>query len=217
MVNIKIIEDKEFVKKFIEDNHYSHKIPQAIKYRFGMFFNDNLMGVAIFSIPSNMYSITSVFNDEKQNIVLELSRFFTFDYTPKNFESNCLSLMLKYIKNNTNFDVVLSYSDENFGHFGYLYQSTNFLYIGKTNPETRYLMPNGELITRRGLGRSKGDTENMHIERLLKDGAKKIKMIGKHKYIYFTCDKRRKKELISKMKVETKQYPKGEFNESESN
>ena len=32
------------------------------------------------------------------------------------------------------------------------------------------------------------------------DGAEKIKMKGKHKYIFFICDNRRKKELANKIK-----------------
>lgn len=206
--SIKIIEDKKFCKEFIEKNHYSHKIPQAIKYRFGMYCNDKLLGIAIFSIPANRFTITSVFNKENQHIGIELSRVFTIDKTPKNFESYCISKMLKWIKENTQYDVVVSYADPNFGHFGYLYQALNGIYIGESTKEIRYLMPNGELITRRGLGRKNGDSEKEHIERILKDGAKKIKMNGKHKYIFFTCNKRRKKELLSKMKKEILPYPK---------
>lgn len=37
----------------------------------------------------------------------------------------------------------------------------------------------------------------------------KIKMNGKYKYLFFTCDNRRKKELIKKLKVKIiHEYPK---------
>lgn len=209
LVELKII-DKDLAKTIIEKHHYSHKIPQAIKYRFGLYYNKELKGVAIFSVPANMYTFTSVFHGITQHIGVELSRFFTYDDTPKNFESYCLSRCFKYIEENSDYDLIVSYADVNYGHAGYLYQSLNGYYAGQTASEVRYLYQ-GQLITRRGLGRKSGDTEKDHVERILKDGAKKVKMIGKYKYIFFICDKRTKKKLLKNIKdkiVLTKNYPK---------
>jgi len=207
-IEIKPENDKQLVKKFIEENHYSHKIPQAIKYRFGFYYKSELCGVAIFSVPANMYSITSIFKNEPQNIGIELSRVFTKDYLPKNFESYCLSRCFKHIKNNSTYDVIISYADPNFGHIGYLYQALNGIYLGQTQPEVRYIY-NGKLITRRGLGRKSNDSESKHAKRIIEDGAVKVKMLGKHKYLFFVCDNRRKKKLLKKMKVIISNYPKG--------
>ena len=198
-VVVKLEANKRLVKEFIENNHYAHKIPQAIKYRFGLYYKNILKGIAIFSIPANMYTITSIFKDEKQSIGIELSRFFTYDDTPKNFESYCLSKCFSYIKHNSNYDVIVSYADPNYNHVGYLYQSLNGIYLGKTSSEIRYLH-NGQLLTRRSLGRKQGDTEAEHVKRIISEGAKKVKMDGKHKYILFTCDNRRKRMLLSKLK-----------------
>jgi len=198
-VRIQLSKDNALVKKIIEDNHYSHKIPQAIKYRFVFYIKEDIKGVAVFSIPANMYSITSIFKNETQHIGIELSRVFTDDDTPKNFESYCLSKCFDYIKNNTVYDVIVSYADPNFEHRGFLYQALNAKYLGETGGEIRYLV-NGQLITRRGLGRSHGDTEKEHVQRLLLDGGTKVKMKGKHKYLFFTCDKRRQKQLIGNLK-----------------
>jgi hypothetical protein len=210
LATIRIETDKQMVKKFIEDNHYSHKIPQAIKYRFGLYYENALKGMAIFSVPANMYSITSIFYDEPQQIGIELSRFFTYNNTPDNFESYCLSQCFKYLRNNSNYDVIVSYADPNFNHVGYLYQALNGLYLGVTNPETRYIL-NGQLLTRRSLGRKKGDTERENADRILFQGAKKIKMQGKHKYLFFICNKKRKYELLNNLKDNIhiiKEYPK---------
>jgi len=158
MITIKELTDKQFVKNYIEKNHYSHKIPQAIKYRFGLYSKDILNGVVIFSIPANQYSITSVFSEETQKIVIELSRVYTKDDLKKNYLSQALSLCFKYLKNNSNYDIILSYADPNFNHNGCIYQALNGLYLGQTNKEIRYII-NGQLITRRGLGRKKGISE----------------------------------------------------------
>ena len=207
MITVKELKDKQFVKTYIEKNHYSHKIPQAVKYRLGLYLGDKLKGVAIFSIPANQYSITSVFRDETQKIVIELSRVYTEDNLEKNFLSKALSQCFKYLKNNADYDIILSYADPNFNHNGCIYQALNGMYLGQTNKEVRYIIGD-KLITRRGLGRRKGLSEKEHVKMLLEAGAKKVKMIGKYKYIWFICNKTRKKELIKKMKVTIKQYPK---------
>ena len=211
--------DKGLAKSVIESNHYSHKIPQAIKYRFGLFYDNELKGVVIFSVPANMHTFTSVFHEVSQHVGLELSRVYTSDDTPANFESYCLSRCLKYIEKRTDYDVVVSYADPNFGHAGYLYQALNAWYLGETNSEVRYLYK-GQLITRRGLGRRKGDSEKAHRERIMADGAKRVKMKGKHKYIFFTCNKRKKRELMSLIKDKvniSKNYPKiEEFEEGKN-
>lgn len=199
LVEIKIETDKQMVKIFIEENHYSHKIPQAIKYRFGLYYGGLLKGIAIFSVPANMYTVTSIFKNETQHIGVELSRLFTYDDTPRNFESYCLAKCFDYIKVNSNYDVIVSYADPNFNHAGYLYQALNGCYLGQTAPEIRYLL-NEQLLTRRSLGRKQGDTEKEHADRIIFQGAKKVKMQGKYKYIFFVCNKKRKKELLSKLK-----------------
>lgn len=210
LVEVKLEQNKEMVKNIVEENHYSHAMPQAIKYRFSLYYEKELKGVAVFSVPANRFAITSIFEDETQHVGIELSRFFTYDDTPNNFESYCLTKCFDYIKHNTEFDVIISYADPNFGHAGYLYQALNGLYIGKTAPEVRY-MYQGKLLTRRSLGRRKGESEAEHAKRIIEDGAKKIKMEGKYKYLFFTCNKKRKANLLHKLKgnIEIhKKYPK---------
>ena len=206
-VYINIINNHKESKQFIEENHYSHKMPQAVKYKFGFYYKYQLRGMAIFSVPANRYSITSVFEDEHQSIGIELSRLFTTDNNVSNFESYCLSKCLQYLKDNTDYDVVVSYADPNFGHVGYLYQAVNGLYLGQTSKETRYFYKN-QLLTRRSLGRKCGDTEVEHAKRIMEDGAEKVKMDGKHKYLFFITNKKRKRDLIKKMKVSPQKYPK---------
>jgi hypothetical protein len=148
-VNIKII-DHDLAKRIIEENHYSHKMPAAVKFRFGLYYGDEFKGVAVFCVPSNMYTFTSIFEGENQTIGLELSRFFTFDDTPKNFESYCLTRCLRHIKQFLNYDVIVSYADPNFGHMGYLYQSVNGLYLGESTKEIRYLYK-GQLTQKKSI------------------------------------------------------------------
>ena len=198
--------DHNTAKLYIEKNHYSHKIPQAVKYRFGFYYEDNLVGCCIYSIPANYHCVSCLFDNEPQQICLELSRFYGEDITCKNFESYCISKTFDILK--SDYDIILSYADSYFNHVGTIYQALNFLYLGTTNPETRFFY-NNQLITRRALGRN-GQSEKEDRDKLLSLGAKQIKMPGKHKYVYFICNKRRKKELLKKLKVKILNYPKQE-------
>jgi len=197
MIKIIINFDKNIAKNLIETYHYSHKIPQAIKYRFGFYYDNELIGCAIYSIPANQFSFTSIWHNETQHIGIELSRVVMIKKLERNILSYCLSQSFKWLKLNSNYEVILSYADANFSHAGYIYQALNFIYLGKTNSETRYLY-NGQLITRRGLGRRKNCNEKQHVKQLLSQGAEKVLMQGKHKYILLICkSKKRKKELLS--------------------
>jgi hypothetical protein len=196
--------DYDTAKLYIEKNHYSHKIPQAVKYRFGFYYEDQLVGCCIYSVPANCHCISCLFDNESQQICIELSRFYGEDITCKNFESYCISKTFESLKNK--YDLILSYADSYFKHVGTIYQALNFLYLGKTAPEIRYFY-NNQLITRRALGRGK-TTEKEDKEKLLNLGAKQIKMPGKYKYIYFICNRRRKKELLKKLKCKVLPYPK---------
>jgi len=194
----------KIAKEYIEKNHYSHKIPQAIKFRFGFYYDDKLIGCCIYSVPANYHCVSCLFDDEQQLICVELSRFYGEDDTCKNFESYCISKTFDILKDK--YDFILSYADSYFNHVGTIYQALNFLYLGKTNKETRFLY-NDKLITRRALGRN-GNSEKEDREKLLLLGAKQIKMPGKYKYIYLICNRRRKKELLKKLKCSVLPYPK---------
>jgi len=123
--------DHTTARLYIEKNHYSHKIPQAVKYRFGFYYDNKLVGCCIYSVPANCHCISCLFDNEPQTICIELSRFFGEDATCKNFESYCISKTFEYLKDK--YDLILSYADSYFNHIGTIYQALNFIYLGLTN------------------------------------------------------------------------------------
>jgi hypothetical protein len=62
--------------------------------------------------------------------VTELRRLCCIDDTPKNTESFFIGKMLRWLKKNTNLQVVVSYSDLEHGHDGVIYKASNFKFAG---------------------------------------------------------------------------------------
>lgn len=63
--------------------------------------------------------------------MLELNRMIMLPSEPRNSESKAISKSIKYIKNNyKDVDWLLSFSDGKENNVGYIYQATNWLYLG---------------------------------------------------------------------------------------
>lgn len=69
---------------------------------------------------------------ENESDLTELRRLVCIDDTPKNTESWFIGRALKWLKNNTDIKIVLSYADETHGHSGVIYKASNFNYCGIT-------------------------------------------------------------------------------------
>lgn len=69
---------------------------------------------------------------DNENEVIELRRLCCVDNTPKNTESYFIGRTLRWLKQNTNIKVVVSYADPEYGHSGIIYQASNFTFKGKT-------------------------------------------------------------------------------------
>jgi hypothetical protein len=70
---------------------------------------------------------------EQPDKVIELRRLCLIDETPKNSESFFIGKTLRWLKQNTLIETIVSYADPNHGHEGIIYQATNFDLVGKTS------------------------------------------------------------------------------------
>lgn len=121
------------VTKFIEEWHYSGSINGVMgTYLFGLYDEEKLIGAMI-------YGSLGMANAWKKYAklpgdVIELRRLCCIDDTPKNTESYFIGKTLRWLRQNTNIKIIVSYADANHGHSGIIYQATNFTYLGKTSP-----------------------------------------------------------------------------------
>lgn len=121
--------DKKIARNFVVNNHYLKRSPN-ITQCFGLFKKDDLIGVITFSRPHSS-SLVKKFNPYK---VHELSRLCIIADKRKNLASFFVSKALKLLGS----DLVVSFADPNHGHLGFVYQASNWTYLGQNRDKTEY-------------------------------------------------------------------------------
>lgn len=129
-----LVVDRKDVKDFIETWHYSKNI-NGLKstFCFGLYDNDVLIGSMIYGEPA-MNNQAKKYNKDNPEKVLELRRLCCIDDTPKNTESYFIGSTLRWLRKNTEYKTIISYSDLSFGHEGTIYKASNFKLIGLSPP-----------------------------------------------------------------------------------
>ena len=124
------------VRKFLKRWHYSDYVNIQAKHTFCLFREGNfgipeMVGVCVYTRPAGPTAGQSYY-PEAPDKVLELRRLCLIDETPKNAESFFVSRSIKWLKQNTDWEFILSYADMEQGHSGVIYRASNFEYIGVT-------------------------------------------------------------------------------------
>ena len=126
------------VRKFLKKWHYSDYVNIQAKHTFCLFKNGKfdipeMIGVCIYTRPAGP-SAGQTYYPEAPDKVLELRRLCLIDDTPKNAESFFVGRTLRWLRQNTTWEFVISYADEEQGHKGVIYKASNFKSLGKTSP-----------------------------------------------------------------------------------
>ena len=125
---VKRVKRKE-ISDFIESNHYSKSINGCIAdYCFALYDDDKMIG-AMFYGRMAMRNQWKRFADSESKVT-ELRRLCCIDDTPKNTESFFIGKTLRWLKKNTDLEVVVSYADKEYNHDGIIYKAANFDYLG---------------------------------------------------------------------------------------
>lgn len=151
------IPDDRTAKTFVVRHHYSGSYP-ASRFRFGLYHQGTLVGVAVYSHPVNDRVLTAVFPGRPTDSV-ELGRFVLLDQVPSNGETWFLSRTFEFLRKE-DLVGVLSYSDPvprttqggvtvHLGHVGTIYQAANGVYLGRGEARTLRLLPDGKIFSHR--------------------------------------------------------------------
>ena len=191
---------RKSVVKFIEKHHYSHNVNgvQSL-YHYGLFTEGNfgipkMIGAMMYAHPS-MPATAAKYNPINPTKCLELRRLVCIDDTPKNTESYFIGQTFKWLKKNTDIEVIVSFADEEEGHTGVIYKATNFNYLGITAPG-RVLMVDGKKYHSRSLNQDKRPY-GRELKRRFESGDENIFYINtksKHIYTYY-FNKKIEKEI----------------------
>jgi hypothetical protein len=183
-------------------NHYLHRRAPC-SFAFGLFDKktNKIIGVICYGTPSSSTLRRGVCGIEEKDNVIELTRLWISDIAGRCSESFLIGNTIPLV----NKEILVSYAEDQRGHKGYVYQATNWIYTGLSAKRTNW--------TIKGV--------NKHCQTLAdKYTAKEIReKFGdrfslqprprKHRYVYFNCSKKRKKELLKKLRYGIKPYPKG--------
>ena len=138
---------------FIEKHHYSHNINGVQSYyHFGLFRDGKfglpeMIGAMLYAMPS-MPATAKKYNPINPTKCFELRRLVCIDDTPTNTESYFIGQTFKWLKQNTDIEVIVSFADEEYGHRGIIYKATNFEYLGTTSPSKKLIVDGKEYHSR---------------------------------------------------------------------
>lgn len=196
-ISIKELEPIQCYEWLLKKHYARRKTP--INKAFGLVIDNFVVGVCTFAIPA------SRFNFSRQPY--ELNRLIVNEGLGSNILSKFLSMCLKSFGESA---IIVSYADENFGHHGYIYQATNWIYTGRSSAEKKIFV-NGKELHRRTLYDKYGTSSISKLEKLGLVVTFK-KQLGKHRYFQFTGNKKEKKSLRKEVinKYDVLNYPKGD-------
>jgi hypothetical protein len=197
---IKLI-DKKLANKIQIENHYLHT-RASCTYGFGLFEAYKLIGVILYGNPTAPTTLDICGKDERKNVI-EITRLWIKDDTPKNTESYFISNTIKLIDK----DIIIAFADPEFEHVGIIYQASNFIYTERSKRGGRVIAIKGNKIHNKTLWNQYKTAKK--IREVFGDENVYYKSyITKLRYVYFNCNKYRKKELIEKMIYKVEPYPK---------
>jgi hypothetical protein len=174
---IPLSDARELIAKY----HYSGGSANTAVFRHGLFRRENdnfILSGAILWMPPTKTAAQATLRQMKiegdWRRVLSLSRLAIVPDAPTNAASFLIGRSIRLIKKTRNWDVLVTYADERYGHTGAIYKATNWTYLGK------YLAKNwsvdGKQISRKVGPRS------MKKKELLALGAIELPPIPKHKF-----------------------------------
>lgn len=157
--DVTAILDAQVPKAFVERHHYSGTYPAA-RFRYGLYRQGELVGVAVYSHPCSDRVLTKVFpvaDDPTQAV--ELGRFVLLDQVPGNGETFFLARTFDLLRSSGIVGVV-SFSDPMprstadgrvilGGHVGTIYQAHNGVYLGRGDARTLHILPDGRSFNHR--------------------------------------------------------------------
>jgi hypothetical protein len=192
--------DNATAQRIVVDNHYLHR-KAPCSQAFGLFdHSDKLRGVVMYGTPSSSALRAGIAGKEHANNVIELTRLWIDDSTPKNSESYLIGNSIKHCDK----EIVVSFADTSQNHLGIVYQATNWIYTGLSAKRTDWSV---EGIDKHGHTWADKYTA-AEMRQLFGDRFTLVPRSRKHRYLFINAKGRRKKELMALLKYEQQPYPK---------
>lgn len=165
----------------VEHWHYSRSMPAGKVVKIGVWECDKFIGCVLFSSGSTP-RIGHPYGLQIPQIC-ELTRIALSAHI--NPVSRIMSIALKMLKNNfAGLRMVVSYADPQQGHYGGVYQATNWLYVGESQKQISSIIINGKPIHKKTVVQKYGTANPERIMKLVNVTACNGESVFKHKYLY---------------------------------
>lgn len=144
-------ENKDFAIEFVKKYHYSKIMPRIMKHFLGFYENDELLGIVILGWGTQpLQTIKKIFYKDEVTTTdyAEISKmcFLPKVNNNKSFGSQCISCLVKWLKQNTSYKFLYTMADGIMGKCGYVYQASNFIYLGSFKTSVYLDINTGEKI-----------------------------------------------------------------------
>jgi hypothetical protein len=199
---IQPISYKEAMDIVVEKHYLHRKCPVSYAYGLVDITTSKVMGVVTYGVSPSSTLLKGICGPEEARNVYELNRLWVDDMVAKNGESYLVANSMKLLDR----EIIVSFADTSQGHVGYIYQAANFIYTGLS---AKFKDP--KVVGKENMHHAtyaNGLTNAQVIEKFGAENVTFVERPRKHRYIYFNCDKRRKKELLKKLRYKTMPYPK---------
>lgn len=204
--------DYNTAMRLVVKNHYLHRQAPCSR-SYGIYCNkcEKIAGLIIYGVSCSSTLLKGICGEEEKSNIYELTRLWIKDGTPKNMESFLIGNTLKMLDK----EIIVSFADSDHGHVGTVYQASNFIYCGLSakfkDPKIKGLEHQHHATYANGMNmqeiRDKYGADNVYY----------VDRSRKHRYIFFNSNKKRKKDLLSKLRYPILPYPKKlENNEAEN-
>lgn len=179
-------------------------------YHWGAFNGDNLLasvsfGSACFGLHRGIFAELA---SEYGVRVYQLTRGGTAPYAPKHTGSWIVGKSLQKLRVLKGNSIVVAYSDPHFNEIGTIYQASNFLFLGKTDPkgQSDYKIY-GEFMSGWKVRRRFG-TRNLEKLRQIDPEVLRIPLRPKYRYLYLATNKHIRKQIVEDIQHLLVPYPK---------
>lgn len=218
--------DYKTAKKVIEQYEWLGTMGST-RYRFGLYFGDELAGVVCFGSTAGTKTAESVCGSEYAHMVTTLCRGACVHWAHPHSASFLISRACR-LMSDKGFHIFVAYSDAAAGEVGTVYQASNWLHCEPTTQgSSMFVWPgekgegfkDGRLRDERCISAAtrvrtseKGayrvrSSRRVLRERMVEDGFLFLTGTPKRRYVTFCADRRLERELRSALRWKVLPYP----------
>lgn len=199
----------QLAMKIVKERHYLHRTCPC-SMAFGLCDqNNDVLGVVTYGVPCSSTLLRGVCGDDEAHNVYELNRLWIHQDMPRNAASYLVSHSLRMLDK----EIIVSFADSSVGHVGYVYQACNFLYCGLSarfvDPKVRGMEGKHHATFAHGM------TIQQIIDKYGEESVEWVERPRKHRYVYLNAGRKRRRQLLGKLRYDVQPYPKGDSSHAE--